>query len=94
MTGDIFKRILVADDGLPEGGRTASLGLRPSEDPSIRRRKMEERFGEHLILGRYLDVEMTLEIVEGWASKQIRKRANYDNVDLVIVGQSNPPQNS
>jgi hypothetical protein len=63
LTGDIFQRILVADDGSPKGGRAASLGLRPSEDPSIRRRKVEERFGEHLILGRYLDVEMTPEIV-------------------------------
>jgi nucleotide-binding universal stress UspA family protein len=113
MASDIFQRILVADDGSPEGERAASLGLRlaaklqaevvlfgvfppvifsealPSEDPSIRRRKMEERFGRHLILGRSLDVEMTIEIVEGWASKQIRKRAEADNVDLIIVGQSN-----
>jgi nucleotide-binding universal stress UspA family protein len=112
MIGDIFQRILVADDGSPEGKRAVSLGLklgaklqaevvlfgvfppvifseaRPSEDPSSRRRKMEERFGEFLTLGRSLDVDMTIEIVEGWASKQIRKRAEADNVDLVIVGQT------
>ena len=64
------------------------LEARPSEDPTIRRRKMEERFGKFLILGRSLDVEMTIEIVEGWAAKQIRKRATADDVDLVIVGQS------
>jgi nucleotide-binding universal stress UspA family protein len=113
MTSDMFQKILVTDDGSPEGERAASLGLRlaaklqaevvlfgvfppvifsearPSEDPSIRRRKMEERFGTFLILGRSLDVEMTIEIVEGWAAKQIRKRAKADKVDLVIVGQSN-----
>jgi nucleotide-binding universal stress UspA family protein len=112
MIGDIFQRILVADDGSPEGKRAVGLGLklaaklqaevvlfgifppvifseaRPSEDPSSRRRKMEERFGEFLTLGRSLDVEMTIDIVEGWASKQIRKRAEADKVDLVIVGQS------
>jgi nucleotide-binding universal stress UspA family protein len=113
MGGDIFRRILVADDGSPEGERAVGLGLRlaaklqaevvlfgvfppvifsearPSEDASSRRRKMEERFGEFLVLGRSLDVDLTIEIVEGWASKQIRKRAETDNVDLVIVGQSN-----
>jgi len=112
MTIDMFQRILVADDGSPEGERAAHLGLRlaaklraevvlfgvfppvifsearPSEDPSDRRRKMEERFGKFLILGRSLDVEMTIDIVEGWASKQIRKRAKADKADLVIVGES------
>jgi nucleotide-binding universal stress UspA family protein len=112
MISDLFQKILVADDGSPEGERAVSLGLRlaaklqaevvlfgifppvifsearPSEDPSRRRRSMEERFGKFLTLGRSLDLEITIEIVEGWASKQIRKRAEADHVDLVIVGQS------
>src|SRR5260370_37708245 len=121
MARDIFQRILVADDGSPEGEQAASLGLRlaaklqaevvlfgvfppvifsealPSEDSSIRRRKMEERFGKFFLLGRSLDVEMTIEIVGGWASKQIRKPAEADNVDLLAIqdapmsmGQSSP----
>ena len=41
-----------------------------------------------------LDVEMTIEIVEGWASKQIRKRAEADNVEPRYRRPTQPPQNS
>jgi nucleotide-binding universal stress UspA family protein len=108
---DIFHKILIADDGSPEGERAAELGLRlaariqaevvllgivppqnihptgaPEEDPSIRYRRIEKRFYDYLHLGRSLGLEITADIVEGWAEKQIRRRAKTDHVDLIILG--------
>jgi nucleotide-binding universal stress UspA family protein len=113
IAADTFHRILVVDDGTPEGERAAELGVRfaarveaevvllgiveppniqatgeglPLEDPTIRHRQIEKRFYDYLHLGRSLGLEITAEIVEGWASTQIRRRAKTARIDLVIVG--------
>ena len=114
MSLEVFHRILVADDGSPDGERAASVAVAlgakmkamvillgvveppnvqaegeglPVEDPSICRRKMEERFEKFLKLGRSLGIEMMVEIVEGRPAEQIRKRAEVDGVDLIVVGR-------
>jgi nucleotide-binding universal stress UspA family protein len=61
----------------------------PVADPSICRRAMEERFERFLKLGRSLGVEMMLEIAEGKPSDQIRRRAEADKIDLIILGRRN-----
>jgi len=61
----------------------------PIVDPSVCRRTMEERFEKFLQLGRSLGVEMMVEIVEGRPAQQIRKRAEIDQVDLIVVGRRN-----
>jgi nucleotide-binding universal stress UspA family protein len=110
----MFERILVADDGSPDGERAASiaveLGARlkaevillgvvepgnvqaegeglPIDDPANSRRMMEERFEGFLKLGHTLGVTMLMEIVEGRPAEQIRKRAEADKVDLIVVGR-------
>jgi nucleotide-binding universal stress UspA family protein len=50
---------------------------------------MEERFERFLRLGKSLGISMIVEIVEGQPSEQIRKRADIEHVDLVIVGRRN-----
>jgi nucleotide-binding universal stress UspA family protein len=114
MSLEVFHRILVADDGSPDGERAASVAVAlgakmkaevillgvveppnvqaegeglPVEDPSICRRKMEERFERFLKLGKSLGIEMRIEIVEGRPAEQIRKRAEVDGVDLIVVGR-------
>lgn len=114
MSLEVFHRILVADDGSPDGERAASVAVAlgakmkamvillgvveppnvqaegeglPVEDPSICRRKMEDRFEKFLKLGRSLGIEMMVEIVEGRPAEQIRKRAEVDGVDLIVVGR-------
>lgn len=114
MSWEMFQRILVADDGSPDGERAASVAVAlgaklkaevillgvvepPNvqaegegllvEDPSSCRRRMEERFERFLKLGKAHGMEMMVEIVEGRPSEQIRKRAEIDRVDLVIVGR-------
>jgi hypothetical protein len=52
----------------------------PVEDPSIRHGRLEKRFYDYLHISRSLGLEMTAEIVEGWAEKQIQKRANVQRV--------------
>ena len=116
MSAEIFHKILVADDGSPDGERAADVAVRlaaklkaelillgvveppniqaegeglPVEDPTACRRKMEERFERFLRLGHALDVEMTVEIAEGRPCEQIRKRAETEKVDLVILGRRN-----
>jgi nucleotide-binding universal stress UspA family protein len=74
MIGNLFHRILVADDGSPEGERAASLGL---------------RLAARLEAPPSCGVGSMGPPIEGWASTQIRKRTKADNVDLVIVGHSN-----
>jgi len=61
----------------------------PIEDPSTCRRTMEERFEKFLKLGRALGVEMMVEIVEGNPAQQIRRRAEMDQADLIVVGRRN-----
>jgi len=61
----------------------------PVEDPSVCRRTMEERFEKFLRLGKSLGVEMMVEIVEGNPAQQIRKRAERDQADLIVVGRRN-----
>jgi nucleotide-binding universal stress UspA family protein len=114
----IFHRILIADNGTPEGQRAAELGLRlaakvqaevvllgiveppniqaageglPVEAPSSRRRRIEKQLYDYLHLGRSLGLEITAEVVEGWAEKQIIKHASEDRVDLIVIGY--PKQN-
>lgn len=114
MSAEIFHRILVADDGSPDGERAAEVALSlgacfhaeiillgvveppniqaegeglPLEDPSVARRRMEDRFERFLRLGRARGISMMVEIVEGRPSDQIRKRAQIDCVDLVVVGR-------
>jgi nucleotide-binding universal stress UspA family protein len=116
MTAELFQRILVADDGSPDGERAANMAVRlgaklhaevillgvveppnvqaegeglPVEDPSSCRRGMEERFERFLRLGRSLGVTMMMEIVEGRPAEQIRRRAQTDGADLVVVGRRN-----
>jgi len=116
MSWEGFQRILVADDGSPDGEKAASVALSlgsklksevillgvveppnlqaageglPVEDPSSSRRMMEERFERFLKLGKSLGISMMVEIVEGQPSEQIRKRADIEHVDLVIVGRRN-----
>lgn len=116
MSAEIFHKILVADDGSPDGERAADIAVRmaarlkaevillgvveppniqaegeglPVEDPTACRRKMEERFERFLRLGHALDVEMTVEIAEGRPCERIRKRAEAEKVDLVILGRRN-----
>jgi nucleotide-binding universal stress UspA family protein len=59
----------------------------PIEDPSSSRRMMEERFERFLVQGRSLGVTMIVEIVEGHPAEQIRRRAEADGVDLIVVGR-------
>ena len=114
MTSDTFHKILVADDGSPEGERAAAIAVKlgakfhsevillgvveppniqaegeglPLEDPSRSRRTMEARFERFLNLGSSLGVHMMVQIVEGRPSEQIRKRAEEEHVDLVVVGR-------
>ena len=61
----------------------------PLMDPSICRRTMEERFEKFLRLGKSLGVEMMVEVVEGRPAQQIRKRAEMDQADLIVVGRRN-----
>jgi nucleotide-binding universal stress UspA family protein len=116
MAVEIFRKILVADDGSPDGERAAGIGVRmaakvksevillgvvepanvqaegeglPVEDPSAVRRAMEERFERFLRLGRSLGVVMMVEIVEGQPAEQIRRRAEAERVDLIILGRRN-----
>lgn len=116
MSAHIFQRILVADDGSPDGERAADVGVKlaaklhaevillgvveppniqaegeglPVEDPSISRRTMEERFERFLYLGSSLGVRMMVEIVLGLPAVQIRRRAEADQVDLIILGRRN-----
>jgi nucleotide-binding universal stress UspA family protein len=116
MTGDVFQRILIADDGCPDGQRAAEVGVKlaaklqaevilvgvveipkmqmageglPVDYPRTARRKMEERFAELSELARSLNIWITIEILEGWAEKEIRKRAEAAEVDLIVVGRSN-----
>lgn len=60
----------------------------PLEDPSSCRRRLEERFERFLKLGRALGVKMIVELVEGRAPEQIRKRLDADHPDLILVGSS------
>jgi nucleotide-binding universal stress UspA family protein len=114
MTSDTFHKILVADDGSPEGERAAAVAVKlaakfkaevillgvvrspniqaegeglPLPDPSTCRRNMEDRFERFLILGRALGVEMMVQIVEGHPSEQIRRRAEDEHVDLIVLGR-------
>jgi nucleotide-binding universal stress UspA family protein len=48
---------------------------------------MEERFERFLRLGKVLGVEMMVEIVEGRPAEQIRRRAEAEKVDLIVVGR-------
>jgi len=116
MSAGVFQRILVADDGSPDGEKAASVAVAlaaklhaelillgvvepanvqaegeglPIEDPSVSRRLMEERFERFLKLGRSLGLHMMVEIVEGFPADQIRKRADVEHVDLVVVGRRN-----
>ena len=112
MSAHIFQRILVADDGSPDGERAADVGAKlhaevillgvveppnvqaegeglPIEDPSTCRRSMEERFERFLNLGSSLGVRMMVEIVTGQPATQIRRRAEADHVDLIILGRRN-----
>ena len=116
MAAEIFHKILIADDGSPDGERAADVAVRmaarlkaevillgvveppniqaegeglPVEDPTACRHRMEERFERFLRLGHALDVEMTVEIAEGRPCEQIRKRAEAEKVDLVILGRRN-----
>jgi nucleotide-binding universal stress UspA family protein len=61
----------------------------PVEDPTAARRAMEERFERFLRLGRSLGVVMMVEIVEGQPAEQIRRRAEAERVDLIILGRRN-----
>jgi nucleotide-binding universal stress UspA family protein len=61
----------------------------PVDDPSVCRRRMEERFERFLRLGHSLGVEMLVEIAEGRPCEQIRRRAEVDKVDLIILGRRN-----
>jgi nucleotide-binding universal stress UspA family protein len=61
----------------------------PVEDPSVSRRAMEERFERFLRLGHSLGVQMMVEIAEGKPCEQIRRRADVDKVDLIILGRRN-----
>jgi|SRR5271163_2096159 len=114
MSTATFRRILVADDGSPDGERAAGVAVElgakfkaevillgiveppniqaegeglPIEDPSCCRRAMEERFEPFLRLGKVLGVEMMVEIVEGRPAEQIRRRADAEKVDLIVVGR-------
>jgi nucleotide-binding universal stress UspA family protein len=114
MPPDTFHKILVADDGSPEGERAAGIAVKlgakfkaevillgvvgppniqaegeglPLEDPSICRRTMEERFERFLIMGKALGVQMMVQIVEGHPAEQIRRRAEDEHVDLIVVGR-------
>jgi nucleotide-binding universal stress UspA family protein len=114
MSTPIFRKLLVADDGSPNGERAASVGVRlaarleaevilfgvvgtpnvqmtvegmPGDYQSTCRRKMEERFERFLDLGRALGVAMSVQFVERRPAEQIRKCAEADNVDLIIVGR-------
>lgn len=114
MSLDVFHKILVADDGSPDGERAASVAVTlgakmkaevillgvvapfnvqaqgeglPIEASSTCRRNMEERFERFLALGKSLGVSMMVEIVEGPPAEQIRKRAEMDQVDLIVVGR-------
>ena len=116
MSAHIFQRILVADDGSPDGERAADVGVKlgaklhaevillgvveppnvqaegeglPIEDPSTCRRGMEERFERFLNMGSSLGVRMMVEIVTGQPAAQIRRRAEADQVDLIILGRRN-----
>lgn len=66
-----------------------SGGGAEEDDPSIRHRRIEKRFYDYLHLGRSLGLEITADIVEGLAEVQIRRRAEADRVDLIIVGHRN-----
>jgi len=72
----------------PPNEQAEGEGL-PVEDPSVCRRTMEERFEKFLRLGKSLGVEMMVEIVEGNPAQQIRKRAERDQADLIVVGRRN-----
>jgi nucleotide-binding universal stress UspA family protein len=114
MPPDTFHKILVADDGSPEGERAADVAVKlgakfkaevillgvvgppniqaegeglPLEDPSICRRTMEDRFERFLILGKALGVQMMVQIVEGHPAEQIRRRAEDEHVDLIVIGR-------
>ena len=114
MSTTAFRRILVADDGSPDGERAAAVAVElgakfkaevillgiveppnvqaegeglPIEDASSCRRNMEERFERFLILGHSLGISMVVEIVEGRPAEQIRRRADAEKVDLIVVGR-------
>jgi nucleotide-binding universal stress UspA family protein len=116
MSTATFRRILVADDGSPDGERAATVAVElgakfkalvillgiveppnvqaegeglPLEDPSCCRRGMEERFERFLRWGKSMGLEMMVEIVEGRPAEQIRKRAEAERVDLIVVGRRN-----
>jgi nucleotide-binding universal stress UspA family protein len=50
---------------------------------------MEERFELFLRWGKSMGIEMMVEIVEGRPAEQIRKRAEAERVDLIVVGRRN-----
>jgi nucleotide-binding universal stress UspA family protein len=70
----------------PPNIQAAGEGL-PVEDPSNRRRRIEKRLYECIRSGGLLGLEMTTEMVEGWAEKQIRLRARENHVDLIVIGR-------
>lgn len=57
------------------------------EDPSSNRLFLTTRFESFMRLGRALHVDIVMEIAEGPAAEQIRKRAATDQADLVVVGR-------
>lgn len=59
----------------------------PVEDPAIARRTLTTRFEQLIKLGGAQHVEIVMEIGEGSAADQIRRRARADQADLIIVGR-------
>jgi nucleotide-binding universal stress UspA family protein len=59
----------------------------PVEDPSIARHRLTARFEQLIQLGGAQHVEIVMEIGEGSAADQIRRRALVDRADLIIVGR-------
>lgn len=69
----------------PPNVGAAGEGL-PVEAPQATKHRLEQRFYGYFKLGRSLELEMSAEIVEGWAQSQIEKRARDEQVDLIVVG--------
>ena len=62
-------------------------GYTKYEDPAVFRRKMQERFWRLSQLGESFGVRVYCEIVEGQPADEIRKFAETQSVDLIVLGR-------
>lgn len=62
-------------------------GYTKYEDPGVFRRKMQEQFWRLSQLGESLGVRVYCEIVDGHPAEEIRKFADAQSVDLIVMGR-------